>query len=194
MNSIAPKNRINLIVIQCITLSRAFAGIFFIVTALIDDLHIYALIFFIYACLTDLIDGFLAKRLDCTTKLGGILDLFSDKYLTIISSCYAIARGLPVIPCCLIILRETFLLSLRAIYIEGKPLFPPQRTLGAIIVIPIWGGTAILLLYPDTIEIPWNIFINYYWILGVATTTSLVFKIRKNWNLIISSFTMDNNS
>lgn len=134
-----------------------------------------------------MMDGFLARKLFCSTKTGGILDLFSDKFLTIISLIYAIHRGLPAFPCSVAILREVFLLSMRSIQVDGKALFPPQRLLGTIMVIPIWSGTVLLLQYPHLIG-SWEVFEYYFWMIGVFAIVNLTYKIVTNWKALIQSF------
>ena len=135
-----------------------------------------------------MLDGFLARKLSCTSKAGGTLDLFSDKYLTIISLIYAIAKGLPALPCSVAILREVFLLSMRSFQVNGKSLFPPQRLIGTLMVIPIWSGTVLLLQnqYPITISLKG--FQIYYWTIGGFALINLQYKIVSNWKLLIQSF------
>ena len=173
---------------QAVTLSRAITALIFISIAFIPEYRTIATILFIYACLTDILDGFLARRFSCQTKTGATIDLFSDKFLTIISLIYAIERGLPIFPCSLAILREVFLLSMRSIYVDGKALFPPQRFLGTLMVIPIWSGTLLLLQYPNLIGISWEIFQYSYWIIGGLAIINLAYKIISNWTALIQSF------
>ncbi len=135
-----------------------------------------------------MLDGFLARKLSCTSKTGGTLDLFSDKYLTIISLIYAIAKGLPVLPCSVAILREVFLLSMRSIQVNNQSLFPPQRLIGTLMVIPIWAGTVLLLQNQYLISISRNGFQIYYWMIGVVAFINLLYKIVSNWKLLIQSF------
>lgn len=135
-----------------------------------------------------MLDGFLARKLSCTSKTGGTLDLFSDKYLTIISLIYAIAKGLPALPCSAAILREVFLLSMRSVQLDGKSLFPPQRLIGTLMVIPIWSGTVLLLQYHYLINVQWIFFVYYYWIIGMLALLNLGYKIFANWKQLINSF------
>jgi phosphatidylglycerophosphate synthase len=160
----------------------------FICIALTPGYNTSATILFIYACLTDLLDGYFARKFSCTSKIGGALDLFSDKYLTIISFIYAIASGIPVLPCSIGILREIFLLSMRSIQVDGKPIFPPQRILGTLMVIPIWSGTVLLIHHLHFVNLSWNFFLGYYWTLGVLSAINLGYKINGNWKLLIKSF------
>jgi phosphatidylglycerophosphate synthase len=147
-----------------------------------------AIFLFVYACITDVLDGFLARKFSCTTKTGATLDLLSDKFLTIASLIYAIGRGLPIFPCTLAIFREVVLLSMRSIYVNGRVLFPPQRILGALMVTPIWFGTLLLLNYPSLINFSWEVFCYCYWTIGLLAMISLGHKLISNWKNIIESF------
>lgn len=138
--------------------------------------------------MTDMLDGYLARKFSCISRTGGTLDLFSDKYLSIISFIYAIAKDVPVFPCAIGILREVFLLSMRSIQMDSKKLFPPQRMLGTLMVIPIWSGTVLLLQHQHLLNISWNFYVIYYWILGILTTANLLYKISANWKGLVDSF------
>jgi phosphatidylglycerophosphate synthase len=177
-----------LIIIQLITISRAISALLFISLALIPQYTVISAILFCYACLTDLVDGYLSRKFQCTSKTGGILDLFGDKYLTIISLIYAIARGLPIFPCCIAIFREVFLLSMRNIFVNNQPLFPPKRFIGLLTIAPIWLISFALLLCPTYLKIPWYWFERSYWTIGVITFINLLFKIINNRKKIVDSF------
>lgn len=187
MISLARKQKIFLILVQTITITRAIAALLFVSLALTPQYVGFATYLFLYACLSDLLDGFLARQTTCETETGGALDLFSDKYLTIISASYAIARGLPTFPCGLIILREIFLVTMRTIQVDQRPLLPPQRILGTFTVIPIWAATFVLLEYPRKFSFPWLFFESYYWFLGGLNFLNLAYKIKTNWKLIVRS-------
>lgn len=58
-----------------------------IVIAMISNVWSIAFFFFVFACLTDLIDGFLARLLHEKTFLGAFLDPIADKLLLV--SCFA---------------------------------------------------------------------------------------------------------
>ncbi len=178
----------NLLIVQIVTLSRAVAALFFISIALISHYRDLATIVFIYACLTDFLDGYLARKLCCTSSVGATLDLFGDKFLTIISLLFAIAMEMPVLPCALAILREVFLLSMRSIRIEGKPLFPPQRLLGTLMIIPIWSGVVLLLQNDRLLTLTANQFNYFYWAIGILSVMNFVYKLAQNWKLLIQSF------
>ncbi|KAJ2986834.1 hypothetical protein NUW54_g9611 [Trametes sanguinea] len=80
----------------------------------------------LYAGLTDLVDGFLARRFNMRSVLGTILDPAADKILmTTLTVTLAMKDLLPV-PLAVIILGRDVLLSLAAFYIRYTTLPPPK--------------------------------------------------------------------
>lgn len=70
---------------------------------------------FLFACLTDFIDGWLARKLNCQSHIGEMLDPLADKIL--VSSILVLLvkfNKISIIPCLLIIGRELTVLSLRS--------------------------------------------------------------------------------
>ncbi len=162
------------------------SAIIFISVAL--EYKIFASIIFLYSCFSDILDGFLAKHYKCTTEAGKFLDLFGDKFLTIISIMFLSIKGMPIIPCTLIVLREVFLLSMRNVKNSGELLLPPQRILGGFTVFPIWLFTFFMILHPDYIKIDISLLNVITWLVAVLTTTNLLYKVISNWGKILNAF------
>lgn len=80
---------------NAITLSR-IALVPVLILALKDQRYGLALVLFVVAGLSDALDGFLAKRLNLVSRLGGILDPAADKVLLI--SAYVMLTVLEQIP------------------------------------------------------------------------------------------------
>lgn len=81
---------------------------------------------FLYAGLTDLIDGYLARRYNAQTVVGTVIDPMADKALMTISVvALAVQGGLPVWLVSLILARDVGL-ALSAIYIRWISLPPPK--------------------------------------------------------------------
>ncbi|MGH1388510.1 CDP-alcohol phosphatidyltransferase family protein [Kordia sp.] len=181
------KQRIFLI-IQLISISRAIAGLIFVCIAFRVELNLVAIILFMYACASDLLDGFLARKYHCESKQGKVLDLFGDKFLTIAFSLYAIASGMPIIPITFIIFREVFLLSIRSLQTDSKSIFKPNRLLGGLTTFPIWLTSFLLLLSIRYIEIDAYYFELAYWFCGIVVVLNLTHKLYESWPELIAEF------
>lgn len=87
-----------------------------------------ALILFIIAGITDHLDGYIARKTNSTSNLGGLLDLLADKLLIIITLFYFISYAsnlLLIIPSLIIIVREIVISSFRQFLAEqegGNPI------------------------------------------------------------------------
>ncbi|KAJ7879993.1 CDP-alcohol phosphatidyltransferase-domain-containing protein [Mycena olivaceomarginata] len=80
----------------------------------------------LYAGLTDLADGYLARRYNSQTVLGTILDPAADKALVTTLAVTLTMKGLLPLPLTAIILGRDALLSLSAFYIRYTSLAPPK--------------------------------------------------------------------
>jgi len=83
--------------------------------------NLFALIIFIFAGLTDYLDGFIARKTNTETKLGGLLDLLADKLLVSLVLIWLVTINnslLFVIPVLLIVLREFIISSTRQFMVE----------------------------------------------------------------------------
>tara|TARA_B100001123_G_scaffold390519_1_gene468176 strand:- start:7879 stop:8460 length:582 start_codon:yes stop_codon:yes gene_type:complete len=78
-------------------------------------LTLIILIIFLTACITDFLDGYLARNYNLESRLGKVLDPIADKALIITISILLIiyAKDLPQLPFFIIMLREIIVLSLR---------------------------------------------------------------------------------
>ena len=99
------------ILIQLISIYRAIAMFIFILFYTIIPQHIN-LALLVTAILSDLLDGYLARKYNLASTGGKLLDLFSDKYLNCISIIYLIIEHFPLLPLILILTKEVFVLSL----------------------------------------------------------------------------------
>lgn len=62
----------------------------------LHDQHVWAVSLFAYAGITDLVDGWIARRWKLQTVVGSVVDPMADKILmTILTVCLAIKGGLP---------------------------------------------------------------------------------------------------
>ncbi|KAJ5033508.1 uncharacterized protein L3040_008623 [Drepanopeziza brunnea f. sp. 'multigermtubi'] len=92
----------------------------------LHDHHAWAVGLFAYAGITDLVDGWIARKWNLQTVVGTVIDPMADKTLmTILTVCLAIKGALPVW-LTVIILGRDVALALTAIYYRWISLPPPK--------------------------------------------------------------------
>ncbi|KAK5166224.1 uncharacterized protein LTR77_008485 [Saxophila tyrrhenica] len=110
---------------NALTLSRLFAAP---LTAylLLHDHHKYALALFAYAGLTDLLDGWMARKFHLQTVAGSVIDPMADKALMIVLTVTLAVKGaIPVYLATLILGRDASL-AVAAIYYRYASLPAPK--------------------------------------------------------------------
>ncbi|KUJ11783.1 cardiolipin synthase-like protein [Mollisia scopiformis] len=92
----------------------------------LHDYHAWAVGLFAYAGITDLVDGYIARRWNLQTVVGTVIDPMADKTLmTILTVCLAIKGALPVWLAAIILGRDVGL-GIAAIYYRWISLPPPK--------------------------------------------------------------------
>ena len=102
---------------------------------------------FIFSSLTDLLDGYIARKYDMKTKIGKVLDPLADKLTVISILILLLFVGLvPRIILIIILSREIIiLLSSMTAYFMGKNLINPTR-LGKLSITILYIAIALILL------------------------------------------------
>lgn len=89
---------------------------FLIIPTLMMQWYWVSLVLFILGAVSDWLDGFLARKFNCCTKLGGVLDHIGDKLLvvnTFIMLALMMRFWFIIIPVILMISRELYISGLR---------------------------------------------------------------------------------
>lgn len=94
--------------------------------AILDSNYAFATGLLVYAGLTDLVDGYLARRFNMASVLGTILDPAADKALMTTLTVTLTMQELIPLPLAVIILGRDVLLSLSAFYIRYATLPHPK--------------------------------------------------------------------
>ncbi|MGJ5175295.1 CDP-alcohol phosphatidyltransferase family protein [Bradyrhizobium oligotrophicum] len=168
--------------IQAISIFRLLGAVLF--TALAFQNVPPALLCGVYvvAAISDLLDGFVARKLAATSFAGGILDLISDKSLTVVSLLYAAAKGVPLFPLAIIGTRELISLGLRMVMVDGRALWPTSRWFGGTMTAVLWGNTFVVILRgPD--KAVTSIAVGIFWGCAVVSFLDLarrLFSIRRH--------------
>ena len=71
------------LLINLLTISRIFLAIIIFLLLMSNDGHIVALVLFMFAGVTDYLDGYLARKYNLVSEIGEILDPIADKILII---------------------------------------------------------------------------------------------------------------
>ncbi len=94
---------------------RIFAS-FAMIPALMYQYYVLAFVLFVLAAISDFFDGFLAKKYNATSKIGGVLDHIGDKFLvvnTMIMLCIMMPVWFIFVPVIIMIARELYISGLR---------------------------------------------------------------------------------
>ena len=162
--------------VESFSLSRLTAGLLFSALAFQSVRIEIPTALYLFAMCSDVIDGYMARRLESETYFGKVLDLVSDKSLTIVSLLYAAARGINLIPLSLIATREIIMIGARLITIDAIPLLPTNRRLGGILWLLLWGNT-LFLFVEGTTRARVNTSNVIYWAIAIALVVNLVVRV-----------------
>lgn len=138
----------------------------------IDVKYLIAGILFVIASITDLLDGYIARKKHCVTDLGKMLDAVADKILVNPVLVLLSAAGFihPIIPA-IVIMRDSFVNGLK-MQASKKGVAIAAIKLGKVKTVCMMTGIALTLFYNMPFEII-NIKCSDFLII-IATTLSLV--------------------
>ncbi|WP_041608152.1 CDP-diacylglycerol--glycerol-3-phosphate 3-phosphatidyltransferase [Halobacteroides halobius] len=138
-------------VANCLTLIRILLLPFFLFFFFYDfsNHYLIAAIIFTLSALTDLFDGYIARKFDQITSLGKILDPLADKLtFIIVFTALAIDGFIPFILIVFILVRELVVLcGSMYMYYRSKDIISPSNT----------GKGATFLLYITAVSYIWDL-------------------------------------
>ena len=175
--------------VDSISLLRLLAALLFASLAFQDIPLLINAGIYVFAMVSDLIDGYLARRLRAETYFGKVVDLVSDKSMTVISLLYAAERGINLLPLALIAVRDIIMIGARLIVIDGSQLLPTNKILGGIMALLLWGNTLFLLSASDDRLIQIASWI--YWACAIIFVSNLVARIYTSADRIRVSSTQE---
>ena len=138
------KNIPNVLSVIRICLVFVFVALFF------NDMIIPALIVFLVAGATDIIDGYLARRYNWITNLGKILDPVADKLMQCtVLVCLCIRQFIPPWFAILYILKEVVTLLMGFIVIKRRSVTVVSKWYGKFTVCLFYATIAVSMLFKD---------------------------------------------
>lgn len=185
----ASKRHSTIWLVQSVSLSRLLAALLFASLAFQQvPLWVLAWIYGFAMC-SDLADGFLARRLRTGTYAGKVIDLVSDKSLTIVSLLYAAERGMDLLPLAVIATREIIMIGFRSIVVNETQLLPTSKAFGGLMALVLWTNTLFLVFQAET---EWLETVNrVYWGCALVFFANLLIRIFRSRQRIIASVTRD---
>jgi phosphatidylglycerophosphate synthase len=168
-----------ILAVQLISISRLAAALVFSAIAFQPYPIVLVVGIYLVAAFSDLLDGFMARKLAVSSFAGTAIDLISDKALTVVSLLYAAAKGVAIFPLAVIAAREFLSLGLRLIEVNGKQLLPTSRLFGGAMAATLWGNTALFIVAGDD---------DYLrsWVTGIYWMSAGVLAVNFVWRLVVS--------
>lgn len=148
---------------------------------------------FVFACLTDWLDGYLARKLKQESRFGAFLDPVADKLIVVVALVLLVqsyGTAILSIPALIIISREIVISALREVMAEcGKSAEVAVVYLGKVKTFIQMAAIAVLLSQPHTID--WN---NYIITVGfillyssmMLTLWSMLVYLQASWRVLLA--------
>lgn len=151
--------------------------------AVVEGIWSIASVAFIYAVWSDFIDGYLARKLDQVSALGGLLDHTSDAFFVTLTLAAFAYRGLIPAPLPLLVAAAFLQYVLDSRALAGRSLRASRLGRGNGICYFILTGLAILWGLTQALKLPTGWLTTAGWLLVVTTITSM---LDRAWALLNS--------
>lgn len=120
------------------------------------DLMIPALLTYIVACGTDLLDGYIARKHHLVTKAGMLLDPLADKLMSVFAIiAFTVTGVLPLFVFLIIIIKELLMIS-GGIFLYFKDIVAPANMFGKIAAFIF--NTSIAVTFLHKLIAPWYVY------------------------------------
>ena len=149
----------------------------FIVLNLVYDSYIAAFIIFTISGLTDILDGFIARKLNFITNFGKLIDPLADKCTQIITlGTLAIKDIIPMWIIIIVILKE-FIMVAGASFLYGKELVVSSRWYGKLATV-LFYIAIVCSLFIKQFDFSFDFSIYIYYLALISTIFSLIMYIK----------------
>ncbi len=131
-----------------ITIARVIMIPIFLVLAYTGHLS-WALAVYVIACLSDMLDGYIARHYNQISNFGKFMDPLADKVLVLAAMCFFVERGsMPGWAVAIVLFREFAVSGLRLIAVERSRVIAAAWS-GKIKTACTMVGLCAMLLFPD---------------------------------------------
>lgn len=155
MGSVFVLHRIPLNLPNIITLFR-FALVPVSTILIYFDMLVPALIAYIVACGTDLLDGYIARKHKLVTQAGMLLDPLADKLMSVFAViAFTVTDVLPWVVLIIILVKELLMVS-GGIFLYFRDIVAPANTFGKIAAFIF--NTSVGLTFLHKLVSPWHVY------------------------------------
>lgn len=159
-----------------LTLFR-FILIPFIVLNIINEAYIAAFIIFTISALTDILDGFIARKFNFITNFGKLIDPLADKCTQIITLITLALRNIIPMWIIIIVVLKEFIMISGASFLYGKELVVSSRWYGKLATVLFYIAIVCSLFIKQfNFEFDFSLYI--YYLALVSTIFSLIMYIK----------------
>ncbi len=124
------------------------------------DLLIPALIVYITACGTDLLDGYIARKHHLITQAGMLLDPLADKLMSVFAVIAFASTGvLPWVVLIVLLVKELLMVA-GGIFLYFKNIVTPANMFGKIAAFTF--NTAVAFTFLHKLVAPWHVYFMYF--------------------------------
>ena len=149
----------------------------FIVLNLVYDSYIAAFIIFTISGLTDILDGFIARKFNFITNFGKLIDPLADKCTQIITlGTLAIKDIIPMWIIIIVVLKE-FIMVAGASFLYGKELVVSRRWYGKLATV-LFYIAIVCSLFIKQFDFSFDFSIYIYYLALISTIFSLIMYIK----------------
>ncbi len=149
----------------------------FIVLNLVYDSYIAAFIIFTISGLTDILDGFIARKFNFITNFGKLIDPLADKCTQIITlGTLAIKDIIPMWIIIIVVLKE-FIMVAGASFLYGKELVVSSRWYGKLATV-LFYIAIVCSLFIKKFDFSFDFSIYIYYLALISTIFSLIMYIK----------------
>lgn len=175
--------------VQALTTARVVLAFLFVSLSPFATLRFLVAALYAMAWITDFFDGRLARSRQVTSQFGGAMDVFGDRYLTVLSLMYVGFRGVSLAVLGVILLREVYSVAMRMVQIEGRGIMMSNPKVGGVVHIVIGVGTLNFICQPQAhasllFQVPFLLVAIFYALYFPWTITM-------SWQSIITSIKAD---
>lgn len=159
-----------------LTITR-FLLIPFIVFFALQDNYIIAAVFLILSGLTDVADGYIARKYNCITDFGKLMDPLADKFTQVATLLVLVVQEIIPLWILLVVVIKEFILVVGASFLYGKDLVVSSKWYGKISTVLFYVAIFFSMMFK---QFNLNyVFDQYIYYLGVAFTLfSLIMYIK----------------